>query len=346
MKLKKSLGLMVAAGMLCGSASAGVIFYADFDDAADNTYAHGDLYAFDATNEVNTDVTKAYFPSMAANPGNGARSAGDGVVLKTPDGSEGSADYPSTPGPQGGKAIILNNGEVTSSDWRGEGFWVELIQAYPVGDYTIEAVYYSNLTAVPGSANQIQAIFADEWPNQTLLKGSCRVVGNTANPTARRNKVEYTSFNAVFGEDNLYPSSYTPGWNTVQLVIDYDEAGSGVNSTYKFYVNGVQAGSTLTKAIPGTAAKGFGLSGVTIFGNYPADWDPFWATEGQAARESVNGFLVGLDGSYAISGGGDARGLRGAIDAIAISDEALDPADFILPTGYSAGTGVNEWALY
>lgn len=320
---------ILATGVLITAVKAGAapVFYVDFDNQTDGTYACWEDYNLADVTEETGDVTGMYFVSQKA-----FLTLGNGVILKTPDGSDGS-QYPSTPGPQGGKAILIESGGATNADHTGEGIWVEMAEPYPMSDLTLEAVFWADTNDIEGNIVGIQMILADEWPTGPSMRGAMRILGSAVTG-GRGQNIEYSYFTPA--EFNIFQNGDTLAedtWHVAQVVFDYNDSDPAT-STMKFYLNGTQKGSTAT--IDATSLT-------KVWGTGPEN--PRASYDNSYSADSV--FFIGTGASLGINPV-ESRGLRGAIDAIAISLEALDPSEFVLPAGYTPSVELNAetWNLY
>ena len=281
------------------------LFYLDFDDE-DVVLKNGDAYYPDPVEERAWGVKGVYAEVINSDDLEISAPAGDGKLS------------PSAKGPQGGKALIMDSGG------KVESFNVETDSSYPLGDYTIEVVFWSAAENLEGNRLGIQNIFAS-WSvaeNFDYLYSCLRILGD-GDPVGRpqdSGHLEFVVWDAAGREKRIVSKKpvKTREWNTLQAVFDYNESDPA-NSEMMLYINGVLQGKRSIKA------EGLlhGL-GALLTPNY-------------GTRRGVEScrFIIGSSPIRLLLSDRDHRGLQGAIDAFSISNEALDPSGFILPKGFS-----------
>ncbi len=287
-------------------------FYTDFDTVPSGTYNSGDLLVTSASSDVTSGVTGIYFEVLG----------GDGVVIKQPDGTDGP-NYPPVPGPQGGKAMLVDGGG------KDEGINVEVSAPLPPDDFTVEVVYWSSTNNIAGNTAAIQTFCSSEWPSQQYYNGVLRIVGD---------KIQAVGANIPQQTEAIAQSATITAatWHTVQYVFDLN-AANYAQSTVTLYLDGAQVAQT---PIDVSAAPPLSLTN---------GWD-ILGSPNTGARTGIPSwrFTVACSTNRLINGS-DNRGLQGAIDAVAISRGALTPGQFVLPAGYTPPiiTGIQAyWTLY
>jgi len=311
--IRKVLWLAVAAVVVTASAWAGdLYFYIDFDGHPAGTYQEGDQYAISPADDVTSGVTGIYFEVLG----------GNGVVIKTPDGTDG-ANFPATPGPQGGQAMLVEGAGMD------EGLNVELSSPLPPDDFTVEIVYWSATNNIAVNTAAIQTLVSSEWPNQQYYNGVLRIVGDAIQGVGAN--VPFVA-EAIAQTGTLVPAQ----WHTVQYVFDLNDADR-TNSSITVYMDGSQAAQTT----------------IDVSDNPPSVLDSGWSIFGvplTGARTGVGSWRFTIAASTSrIINGSDNRGLLGAVDAVAVSRGALTPAEFILPTGFTPTLPTESqgiWTLY
>lgn len=287
------------------------MFYIDFDNRTPTTLASGQTYTLDSS-ERGTSVTAIYAEVMGA---------ADGVDIKIPNGDGTLA--PASSGPQGDGAMVID------SSGKEEGLNVELSQAYPIGDYTVEATFWLQTNNISGNTVGLQNIWTADWPSGSYAMSNLRVIGdaNAVGRPADNQHLELvigTSGGEVRIESTSVISAAT--WHTAQCVFDYNEA-TPASSTAKFYLDGALQGTTTYDAAT-SYDHGFAIYGTPVTG----------------ARAGIGSwrFSIGCSTNRMINGA-DNRGVQGAIDAFSITPAALTSGQFVLPGGFSA---VDNWSIY
>lgn len=215
-------------------------------------------------------------------------------------------DSPPAGGFQGGNALRLN----TNTAETRKGLAV-LLEDPVEGAFTIEGIFYQE-TLLSGDARmefEIQ-VWLQTWfigDNQALLE--LRTFGPNA-VGLPENSVDLATYDAPGGTEvrSTTPVGGAPdpaSWHHVAIVYD------GVD-TVTVYVNDTDD--------PGNA---------TILLSHTENW---------AAPKNLGNLIIGAWANDA----GTARDFIGYVDAISISDEALDPADFVL---LQEDTSVQDWLL-
>lgn len=340
----KKLATLLAAGALvtAGTApvSAELLFYADFDDIAADTYESWENYPRDGVTEPMSIASAVYFGSLKS-----GTQLHDGVVVKTPDGTDG-ANFPSTEGPQGGQVMLLDGGELTGDTAVvEEGLWVEMDEPLPLQDMTWEIIFWLATDDKPGYLDH-QNLLSDEWPTGNYIKTNLRVIGDSESVSFFKKNLQLSIFWA-FGQSHAmpvfhpdqgnFPPMDTQEWTTVQFVFDYNDSDPA-NSTITDYLNGTLVETrTVDASTTGNRDKIWGHSPGNPRGNYDSE------------HAAASGFYIGGGPTLAINPG-ESRGTLGAIDAVAISNEVLAPGSFVLPGGYTPepqpASADATWAIY
>lgn len=327
------LSFFVIALMVGSVMAAEPIFYLDFDMKPDLVMTSGDLYSVN-WDERATSVTGIYAENLGA--------SATTFDIKVPDGD--GVNLPDSAGPQGGKAMIIESGGFE------EGFNIEMSGPYHPGDHTVEVCFWTANANLGGNTVGLQNIWCNDWPTGNAVQHTLRIIGD-AGAVGRAEDNEHIEMvcwqpGGTSGDEKRI-SSINPitaqTWHTAQFVFDYNESDPA-NTTFYFYLDGVLQGSNTYDA----AKTGPG-------GEYTQWFMPIWGTPASSTtscREEIGAFRFGLGiSSNRLINGSDHRGLQGAIDAFCISEGALSPAEFVLPTGYEfpappAPLSAGNWALY
>lgn len=285
------------------------------------------LVAATATSQAGT-LFKVTFDSATAGPwSSGTYTIGPGEITTNITG--GAADPGIVPIPNGTNnpefqnvsAITVGNTPVqggialvTTAGTTPDGAYIDFDPAFGLApnaiSVTLETVFLAKTLPVPGNTADISNIVSTEWPTANL-NWNIRTIGTSLN---------FVVANAD-GEVNLTATGLvTNRWYHAVGVLTYN-AGTPANSTLELFLDNVSKG---TANINLSAGK-FGY----IFGNSHT-------TRGSLISLGVN--AGNAEGYYP----GDDRGLDGAISAVAVSDEARTPANFVLSTG----AGVSDWTLF
>jgi hypothetical protein len=201
------------------------------------------------------------------------------------------------PGPfQGGNALKVESGA------RSEGILIDMPTPLPPGSLTVEYLVKVDVLNPPGNTVGL-AYFGDtEWPAPGSYRWMLRIQpdGKLRLNTDKEGSGSYVDTPGTFD---------TTRWHHVAGVLAYDTSNPA-NSSITLWVDGAPVGS-----VPYNASDN-----VWSLGNNSSGW-PF----------PCNGYTwtIGFNNTATI---GDHRGLDGAIDAVAISDEILFPGTFVLPT--------------
>lgn len=199
---------------------------------------------------------------------------------------------------QGGNVLLVDSGS-----GQDEGIQITVDNGMAKQDFTMEAVWFT--TDATGGANTagIQAIVGNEWPLGEVSQFFIRTVG--------ANRMDF--FSDRGDSNNEAVKVETPGvvaantWYHDVLAFDYNDSDPA-NSTIYAYRNGTLQGSSPYNASAASVAlfaAGFG-----------------------GARTLAIGYANSLDAAL-----GDHRGLKGGVDAMALSLGLLAPGSFVLPTG-------------
>lgn len=294
------------------AAPAATLLYLNFDQAATGTYTNGTAYSPGSTEVaarlINADAGGFSFAFRAYDT---AANLGP-TIGPLP----GGLANPSVA--QGGKALILDN-----TGGRHEGMTVTATNGVLPQDITIEAVWYTVDAAATGNTVGIQSIIGDEWPAGETAHLFIRTVGPnrmdwwTNRGDSNSERVQLTTTPSVVA-NTLYHDV---------LVLDYNEA-TPASSQILAYRNGTLVGTSTYNA----AGNGVSLFGVGFNNGVVGEESRSWAI-GMALGAPVNG--------------SDDRGLRGGVDAVAISTGALTPGNFVLPAGNIDLTPVEgSWNMY
>ncbi len=331
----KRFGLILpmAAGLLlffaAATAEAQPAFYIDFDDHPAGAYDRANEYIFDSSADVFTSITTLFFERMPPT-GDG----GVGVEIKVPNGDGTTA--PSSAGPQGGQAMVIESGGFE------EGISAAMTSPYWLGDLTIEVVFWTTSNNLSGNTVGLQNLIGADWPdvapNGQHFSGVLRILGDGA-PVSRpgdSQKLEWVGWQATSSTGNERQCNsinvINPGqWYTAAGVFDYNESDPA-NSRMALYLDGVLQEEVVFDANSGANGvfdRRWGVFGTPADGSFAVD-DP----AGVGNNIGRFRFAIGCSHNRMINGS-DNRGLDGAIDAVAISLEALGPGTFVLPTGYT-----------
>lgn len=287
--------------------------YFTFDVASDEVLAPGDAYLA-ASPERFWSVTQI----LAFEGGVG----GDGPAVLA---------AASLPGALQGGGVLACDGNPPGQD---EGLWVVMSEGFPIGDVTVEAMFYmSELTpSRPFTNLGLQYVVSTEIPGggAQYPQGQIRLVNgllqwNAGEPPAGgpERRVETP---AVLSANT---------WYHAVGVIDYND-GNPAASELRLYLraNGVAGLADLV----GTAAIDLDDPAVTVG----------WAPPATAAQgpilTAVNRYCIGCSPSNSINGS-DLRGLQGEIDAVAVTDQA---GAIYLPDQppFPPVTGADSWSIY
>lgn len=196
---------------------------------------------------------------------------------------------------QGGRALVLHSGR------KSQGLLFDLSEPIPPGDLTLEWVFMFRDTAPAGNVYELTYLGSNEWPFGGTFQWALR--------RAPDQPMNFTVFKNGGGEIRI-PVVEQPveadRWYHYAAVLDYNESAPR-RSTVRFYVDGVVQGER----------------------DYDASTD-LWSLGGSNSRYEPSfsiGYSQGQDANPF-----DSRGLSGAIDAFAVSADALAPGAFLLGT--------------
>lgn len=194
--------------------------------------------------------------------------------------------------PQGGRALVLRSGRMS------QGLLFDLSEAVPPGDLTIEWVFMLRDIAPEGNVYQLTYLGSNEWPFGGTFQWALR--------RAPDQPMNFTVFKPGGGEIRI-PVLDQPvqadRWYHYAAVLDYTH-DDPAHSALRFFVNGTLQGER----------------------EYDASGDA-WSLGGSNSRYEPSfsiGYSQGQDANPY-----DSRGISGAIDAFAISSEALGPGGFV-----------------
>ena len=259
-----------------------------FDKKNDAVLQKGDVYTPDSTEEKAWSVTGIYAEIFDS----------DNVEIKNPEGKDSSG-----PG-----ALFLDSGG------KEECLNVELEAPYPMGDYTIEAVFCADSNNVPGNMVGIQNLLESWRPSGEYdsVNVSLRILGD-GEPVGRPQHSGHLEFvvwessgkeKRVVSKEPVKPET----WNTVRAVFNYNETAPQY-SYIALYLNGGFEGKEKFNAEG--LEKGIGAILAPNFGS-------------RKGKESAR-ILLGGGASRLFLSNKDHRGLQGAIDEVKILNEAMEP---------------------
>jgi hypothetical protein len=195
--------------------------------------------------------------------------------------------------PQGGNALVLHSGR------KSQGLLFDLSQAIPPGDLTLEWIAMFRDIEPEGNVYQLTYLGSNEWPFGGAFQWAIR--------RAPDQPLNFTVFKPGGGEIRI-PVLEQPvaadRWYHFVGVLDFNESAPTA-STLRFYVDGELQGERDYDA----------SQDVWSLGGSNSIYEPAFAL----------GYSLGQDANPY-----DSRGLSGAIDAFAISSDALVPGSFIL----------------
>ncbi len=295
----KSLSFLAVALVLIASPAMGeTIFYLNFDEAADVIAASGTIYVPGSTEIVNPAAAglgsaTIFFVDSGA-PDDVNEIAADGASIGTPTGVTGHA--------QGGKALLTDSGGCD------EGLRIQVDNTMLNQSFTMEAIWFTKNVAGTGNNSGIQTIMGDNWPQLNILY----------EPDPLRSQFQFNCRNAgqseYYGDQSagfsLYGESVNASnvWTHDAMVFEYNAADKS-KCKLSAYRNGLLVGQKIYDA--STAGEEVGLFGKTVLNG--------------------NSLTIGMINSFEYRINDHRRGLNGGVDAIAISNEALVPANFVLP---------------
>lgn len=195
--------------------------------------------------------------------------------------------------PQGGNALRVYSGG------KSQGLLIDLAEAIPPGDLTLELVWLSKTIEPEGNNFKLTYLGSNEWPFGDSFHWAIR--------RAPDQPFNLTVF-AGPGNETRIPAEEPIAenrWYHTAAVLDYNDADPA-SSTVRLFQNGVLQGEKQYDASEDVFSLG---SSHTRYGHCFA--------LGYSAGQDANLF--------------DNRGLDGAIDAFAASREALSRDAFVLP---------------
>lgn len=301
--------LLLTTPALSGAAT---ILYLNFDQATPGTYVDDTVYTPGSTEHaagpLGASVGNFLFKFRAYDT-----VAPNGPTIgPLPGGLAGT--------PQGGQALIVDG-----SAGKHMGMTVEVDNGVATQDLTIEAIWYTTDPAASGNNVGIQSIIGDEWPG--LGAGASQFFIRTVGP----NRMDWWTDRGDSNSEDVQITA-TPSFNANTLyhdvlVFDYND-GDPANSQILAYRNASLVGTDTYNATGKTEAI------------FPTNFN-----NGTVGNE-VRAWAIGMSLAAPVSGTDD-RGLRGGVDAVAISNAALAPGSFVLPAGTvtfsAAGDG---WKIY
>lgn len=209
---------------------------------------------------------------------------------------------------QGGNAMLVESGG------QSEGLLFDFVDAYPPGDVTIEFMWMANDLAPAGNLFEFIYLGSNEWPFGGTFSWSFRMA--TGQP------MNFRVFDgAIETHIDVLTPPVTNTWYHYVGVLDYNES-SPANSELRFYVDDV---------LQGTISPYNASAHIWSIGGSNSIYD----------HSLCIGYSLGQDANQ-----GDNRGMDGAIDAFAISTDALTPGSFALPPVIPVVTGVSDWSIY
>ncbi len=308
--MKKSVFL--AAGILAlgyGTSNASTVLYLNFDEAADGVYTDDTAYTAGSSEVVGDFLLGSVDISYQAYDTPPSEGPEIGAL---PAGLGGSTA-------QGGKALLVDGSS-------GKEMGLVITPANPIqdSDITLEAIWWTNDAAADGNTVGIQSITGNEWPAGETAQFFIRTVGDerfdywTDRGDSDGENVQITGAGSVVA-DTVYHDV---------LVFDLNESDPA-NSEIRAYRDGSLIGSSLYDA-SGNDVSYFGIG----FND---------GVVGEERRSMAVGMALS-----AVVNGTDDRGLRGGVDAVALSDAALQPSEFVLPSGNVVvpTQASSAWSLY
>jgi hypothetical protein len=313
-----ALALVFAVTQAAPAQGIALAHYFTFDNATPEVLAQGATYAPVSPERVwNISQIVSYAP-------------------QTMDGPELSATSPVANSPEGGNILIC---ESTVAD---EGLWVEMTSGFPVGDMTVEVMFYTTDPNYPqtinGTSYNIQCVLSCEVPFGQLFQGQLRIEGDGAlNGNPQNGQLAWNCGQPGAGEVSVLSAAplVANTWYHAVGVLDYNDADPA-NSEIRLYLSQPPATPTLQGTAIYNAAGGGGLS---------VGWaPPFDPTQGPNADPGVSRYMIGCSANNSINGS-DHRGLSGGIDAVAVTAQA---GEIYLPNQPPIPpiTGVSDFELY
>lgn len=291
----------VALVLAVSPAMGETIFYLNFDEAADITAASGTIYVPGSTEIVNPAAaglgTASIFFVDSEEADDVNEIDADGASIGTPVGIAGLA--------QGGKALLTDSGNCD------EGLRIVVDNPMLNQSFTMEAIWFTKDVAGTGNNSGIQTIMGDNWPQLDLRPD----LDPPLDP--RRSQFQFNIRGAgrseYYGDQgavNLYGENVNASniWTHDAMVFEYNAVDKS-KCKISAYRNGLLIGRNIYDA--STAGEEIGLFGLT--------------------QLNGNSLTIGMINSFEYRINDHRRGLNGGIDAIAISNEALSPANFVLP---------------
>lgn len=310
--------LLVVSALGVAPAIAGTTFinYFNFDNAPLGTYQDGDT------------VSLPLWGGLASTRAS-VLGATDGlVVAAAPAGA-----------PQGGNVLQCDSGGFE------EGVFAELSAGLSSteygGDLTVEIMFRTTAQNLAGNTVGLQNLISGDWPTGPINALVLRILGDGA-PVGRpgdSQKIEWVAGHPS-GEVRVVATAQViaNNWYHVAGVVDFNESNPA-NSVLRLYIDDNPSDSNPP------VEQGSG----TLYNLSVPEYDYLFGAFGAGNT----GFTVGSPAwRYAIGSsfsriinGGDNRGLDGEIDAVAITNAALTPGNFLLPDGPPV-TGVRGFELY
>lgn len=211
---------------------------------------------------------------------------------------------------QGGKALVVD------ATLKPDGATCDFNPAFGLTTgMTVEAAFLAKNLPPTGSKYGLGSIFTTEWPFGGNISWNIRTYGTQLQFIVSSNQTGATG-----GERAVNADIVAGRWYHIAGIVTYN-ATTPASSTTDMYLDGVKIGSNTIDLSSGMYAWGLG------------------------AGDAVYGNCFGLGYNLgAPTWGDDVRGLEGAIDAVAVSDQPLTPAGFVLKS--YAPAAAQDWDLF
>ncbi len=290
------------------SAQGATIVYLTFDSATGTNFVN---YTLDPADIPTTATIHFHKPYVGSERDYGLMPPQPGVDT----GNYPDIVTPAVPGWQGGNAFWTCAGNIGDSQQHIGWYITDSAIPTVTGDFTGEAIFMLAKIGTPGDI-----VYDSEYSLHNVF-GTQMLAGNPGSGWKPNDGADW--------KFRVWPDGIIGGHAQLQLNMGGTDGGGEVNVdgpdmviNWWYHVACVYTAATDT-------AELF-LDGVS-----QGSASPNWANSGQ------DNWWVG-----AWPSNGANRGLAGWIDAIALSDEVLAPANFVLPRTYTYTKAAGEWALY